>query len=139
MELFLLHASQMTLHDFHRGGIMTLVFLIVIGILGGLVSGLFGVGGGVIFGPLLMILLSYNVHHAIATSIAAIVPTALVATWRHAAENTVDWKAALCLAVFAAAGAWFGASLSLQLEMNVLRRVYAVFLFLLSIKLFFQN
>ena len=73
----------------------------LIGLAGGFASGLFGVGGGVLFVPLLVILLNWNIHLAIGTSLAAIVPTALVAASRHFTENSVDLKIAAVLAVLA--------------------------------------
>jgi len=111
----------------------------LIGILGGLVSGLFGVGGGVLFVPLLIILRHFNPHLAIGTSLAVIVPTALIAAYRHSLAEMIDWKTALLLALFAILGAWLGSEISLKLDTVLLRRLYAVFLSVLALKLFFQN
>ena len=118
---------------------MQFVYLGVIGLLGGISSGLFGVGGGVIFVPLMMILLSFNTHVAIGTSIAAIVPTALVASIRYIRAGMVSWQAVAALVLFSMIGAWFGAELSLKLDAHALRKLYALFLFLVSIKIFFQK
>lgn len=110
-----------------------------IGLAGGFVSGLFGVGGGVVFVPLLVLLLGWNVHLAIGTSLAAIVPTAVVGAARHAGSGWVDLKTALILAVLAMAGAWLGAGLSLQIDTVILRKLFAVFLVLLAFRLFFHS
>jgi len=115
------------------------IYLGVIGLLGGISSGLFGVGGGVIFVPLMMILLAFDVHLAIGTSIVAIVPTALVASIKHIQAGMVSWQAVAALVVFSMAGAWLGVTLSLKLDAQVLRKFYAIFLFLVSIKIFFQK
>ncbi|OGW81744.1 MAG: hypothetical protein A2Z83_02945 [Omnitrophica bacterium GWA2_52_8] len=118
---------------------MNLIFISLIGLLGGLVSGLFGVGGGVVFVPLLVLLCHFDVHLAIGTSLAAIVPTAAVAALRHGLSGMADWRTAVCLAVFAVAGAWFGSMLSMKIDAHLLKRFYALFLLLLSLKLFFQK
>jgi len=118
---------------------MSYLLTMLIGLFGGVVSGLFGVGGGAIFGPLLILILSYNAHLAIGTSIAAVIPTAIVAAWRHASGGMVDWKTVFFLVLFSMIGAWAGATVSLKLDVAVLKKVFAGFLFLLSLKLFFQN
>ena len=110
----------------------------LIGLAGGFVSSLFGVGGGVIFVPLLVLVLNMNLHLAIGTSLAAIVPTALVGAFRHFSGGSVDFRAALLLAIFAMVGAWLGAGLSLRMEVVLLRKIFALFLFVVALRLFFQ-
>lgn len=111
----------------------------IVGLAGGFASGLFGVGGGVIFVPFLILLLGFDSHLAVGTSLAAIVPTALAGTLRHAAAGSVDWKGALLLALFAVAGAWIGAGLSLRLDVQFLRKLFALFLGVVAFRLFFES
>lgn len=118
---------------------MSLILTILIGVFGGIVSGLFGVGGGLIFVPLLVIACHFDPHLAVGTSLAAIIPTAFVGLLKHQGAHLVDWKAALLIAVCAMVGAWIGAGLSMSLEASLLKRLLAVFLLFLSIKLFFFN
>ena len=112
---------------------------VLIGILGGLSSGLFGVGGGLVFVPLLVMLKKMNLHHAIGTSIAIVIPTSIMSTLCHAGAGNVDWKVAAWVTVFALAGAWMGSSLSIQMDAVSLRRFYAAFLLCVAAKLFFQK
>ncbi|MGH7890562.1 MAG: TSUP family transporter [Thermodesulfobacteriota bacterium] len=118
---------------------MSYFIIAVIGTLGGLVSGLFGVGGGVLFVPLLILLKNFNPHLAIGTSLAVIVPTALASALRHSLAGMIDWKTVVLLTLFAILGAWLGSELSLKLDTVTLKRFYAIFLFLLALKLFFQK
>ena len=111
----------------------------LVGIAGGFASSLLGIGGGILFVPLLVLLLSMNLHLAIGTSLAAIIPTAVVGTFRHFSQGQVDWKIAGMLAVFAMAGAWIGAGISLQLDPLILRRVFALLLVGLALRLFFTQ
>ncbi len=116
-----------------------LLFFAIIGILGGVASGLFGVGGGLVFVPLLTMLKKMGLHQAIGTSIAIVIPTSMMSTYRHAGAGNVDWKAAAWITAFALAGAWAGSGLSIQMDASSLRRFYAVFLVCVAAKLFFQK
>ena len=118
---------------------MRWILIGLIGIAGGFASSLFGVGGGVIFVPLLALFLQMNFHLAVGTSLAAIIPTAVVGTFRHFSHGQVDWRVACLLAVFASAGAWMGAGDSLQLDVLVLKRIFAVFLVCIALRLFFTQ
>jgi uncharacterized membrane protein YfcA len=117
-------------------GLMTMA---LIGILGGLVSGLFGIGGGSVFVPLLILLNRFDPHKAIATSLAVMLPAAAIALWRHSHAGMTDWKTVPVLAVFAILGAWLGAGISLQASSLLLRRLFAVYLLILSVKLCFPD
>lgn len=111
----------------------------LIGTLGGLASGLFGVGGGTVIVPMLMFFKKYDIHLAVGTSLAVIIPTALAASLRHAQAGNVDWRAAALIALFSILGAWAGAALSIRLDAQVLRRLFALFLVYIAFKLFFRN
>lgn len=118
---------------------MTYVLLALIGFLGGISSGLFGVGGGLVFVPLLMLLRAFDPHMAIGTSLAIVVPTAIAALLKHQSADMVDWKVVPVIVLFAIAGAWLGASLSIQMDSQLLKRVYAVFLVAIALKIFFTK
>jgi len=108
-----------------------------IGILGGFLGGLFGVGGGTVFVPLLMLLKGFDVHRAIGTSLLIIIFTALAGAAFHGRAGMVDWKAAIILGVFSVLGVWLGTKLSLKLDAGMLQRLFAVFLVAVAVKLFF--
>ena len=118
---------------------MRWIGIALIGIAGGFSSSLLGIGGGILFVPLLVLFLSMNLHLAIGTSLAAIVPTAIVGTFRHFSQGQVDWKIAGILSVFAITGAWIGAGISFQLDPLILRRVFALLLAGLALRLFFTQ
>jgi len=117
---------------------MPLIWIPLIGLFGGICSGLFGVGGGAIFVPLLIFLCGVNMHLAIGTSLAVVVPTALVAAIRHGIADMIDFRMALGLVLFSMIGAWLGAKLSLSLDVLLLKRMFAVLLVLFAVKLFFS-
>ena len=75
---------------------MTYVLAVVLGLAAGVLAGMFGVGGGILFVPTL-VALGLDQHDAIGTSLLAIIPTALVGTWRQARYGNVRWQAAAVL------------------------------------------
>ena len=70
----------------------------------GVLAGLFGVGGGVLFVPTLTLVLGLSQIHAEATSLLAILPTAAIGVWRQRRYGNVRWRAALILGIAAIAG-----------------------------------
>ena len=83
---------------------MRWILIGLIGIAGGFASSLFGVGGGALFVPLLILLVSFNPHTAIGTSLAVIIPTAFIGAIAHVKAGMFDWKTAAILAAFAGIG-----------------------------------
>ena len=96
----------------------------------GLLSGLFGVGGGILIVPGLALLLGMDQHRAHGTSLAAILPIALSGVAGYAMEGAVDWPAAGLLSIGAVAGAVIGTGLLPRIPRRALRRGFAGFLVL---------
>ncbi len=108
---------------------MTYVLAVVLGIAAGILSGLFGVGGGILFVPTLT-WLGLTQRHAAATSLLAIIPTAAVGVWRQQRYGNVRWRSAALIG-FAAAGAAFGgAQLAQVVSEALLRKLFAGYLIL---------
>jgi uncharacterized membrane protein YfcA len=106
------------------------------GLLAGLLSGLFGVGGGTIIVPFLVLLLRFDQRLAAGTSLAAIVPTAAVGVISYALHGSVAWIAGLLLALGAVCGAQFGTWLLPRLSLTVLRWAFVGFLAAVIVSLF---
>ncbi|HEX3805765.1 MAG TPA: sulfite exporter TauE/SafE family protein [Gaiellaceae bacterium] len=107
---------------------MTIAAVIVIGCLGGALSGLFGVGGGILFVPTLALVLGLTQLHAEATSLLAILPTSAVGTWRQHRYGNVDLRAAAWIGVASIAGVEIGVVIAEALPGSVLRRAFGVLL-----------
>ncbi len=107
-----------------------------IGLAAGLLSGLFGVGGGTVIVPLLVMLLRFDQRLAAGTSLAAIVPTAAVGVISYAVSGAVAWIPALILAAGAVIGAQVGTWLLARLPQNVLRWAFIGFLLVVIVMLF---
>ena len=105
---------------------------IVIGVLAGVVAGLLGVGGGVLFVPALVFLLNLGQHQAEATSLLAIVPVAILGTYRQDRYGNVDRHDALLLGLLSVAGAAGGVALANSLSGTVLRDAFAGLMLLVA-------
>ena len=92
-----------------------LSLLLPLGAVAGLLSGLLGIGGGLIFSPLLL-LMGLGAHQALATSTLAIVPTTLAGTWAHLRQGLIPGKAALAIAMGAGLGGALFSKLSFALS-----------------------
>jgi uncharacterized membrane protein YfcA len=109
----------------------------VIGLLSGITSGLLGVGGGIVMVPAFIYFLNRDPKTAVATSLAVIVPAAIVGVAKHAAHRLVDWKLVAAVVLFAAVGAWLGAKLNHQLSSNTVQKTFGVFAVLVGLKMIF--
>ena len=109
---------------------MTILLVIVIGALGGVLAGLFGVGGGILFVPTLVLVLGLTQLHAEASSLLAILPTAVVGTWRQRRYGNVDVRAAALIGVAAIIGVQGGVIVAESLSDGTLRRLFGVLLLL---------
>jgi uncharacterized membrane protein YfcA len=101
---------------------------LLIGLLGGVVAGLLGVGGGALFVPALVIGAGLSQLHAEATSLLAIIPVALVGTWRQQARGNADLRTGLTLGALAAGGVVVGAAVANVVPQRALEVGFALFL-----------
>ena len=100
----------------------------LVGVAAGFLSGLFGVGGGILVVPGLVLLLGMDQRLAHGTSLAAIVPIALSGVVGYATEDAVDWTVAVCLVVGSSLGAVVGTHLLHRLSVKTLKLAFALLL-----------
>ena len=112
--------------------------LIVVGLMGGLLSGAFGVGGGIIMVPLLMWFTGMDQRRAAATSLVAIVPSAISGTIQYGLQGEVDAVAGLIVAVGGVGGSLIGTRLLRRLSLGWLRWLFIGLLVLVAVRLFFE-
>ncbi len=117
---------------------MIWILTIIIGFIAGLMGGLLGVGGGLVLVPLFHYILKMDMHAAIGTSLAVIVPTALIATLPNVQSGNVHWRAFIFAALFSIVGSFLGAKISMNMDVTVLKKVFAVFLILVAIRMFIK-
>ena len=99
---------------------------LLIGLFGGLTSGLLGVGGGIIMVPAMNLLAGIPIKTAIGTSLAVIIPTALMGVTEHHRQGNVDWRIAFWIAIAASLGGFLGAKFAGSISPTVLKRSFGV-------------
>jgi uncharacterized membrane protein YfcA len=115
---------------------MNIVLYLLVGLLGGVVSGMLGIGGGIIMVPALAFLFGLSQHQAQGTTLALMVPPiGLLAAWTYYKAGFVDIKIAafVCLGFFF--GGLIGAKLVVGLPDPILRRIFGVVLLIVAIKM----
>jgi uncharacterized membrane protein YfcA len=117
---------------------MNVLVLLAVGLAAGVLSGMFGIGGGVIIVPALIFLMKMKPLEAMATSLAALIPpVGLLGAYEYYRNGHIHVMSALLIAAGLFAGAYFGAKITLSLPADLVRRMYAVFLLAISIKMLF--
>jgi uncharacterized membrane protein YfcA len=117
-----------------------IIILIVIGILSGILAGVFGVGGAIIVIPALVFILGLSQHQAQGTSLAFMLPpVGILATWNYWKAGHVNWKIALILSVTFVVGAYLGSKLTINISDRSLRRMFGVLMIVMAIKMIFSK
>ena len=109
--------------------------VVAAGVAVGVFSALFGIGGGGLMVPFMVLVLDMTQHSAEGTSLLAIVPIALAGAIAHRRSGYVDLRAAAGLALGGAAGAIGGALLGLELDADSLQTLFALFVAVVGIRL----
>jgi uncharacterized membrane protein YfcA len=112
----------------------SLVLAILLGLAAGLLAGLFGVGGGILFVPTL-VALGLGQVEAQATSLLAILPTVLAGAWNQRRYGNLRLRAALFVGLASVVGVELGARIATSLSEGTLRRLFAVLLLAVAVQL----
>lgn len=110
-----------------------------VGLVAGFTSGLFGVGGGIVIVPGLVLLAGLPHKLATGTSLGAIVPISIAGIVGYATEGEVDWAAAACIAVGAVAGALLGTRLLVRISVPILQITFAAAMGATAVRLYFEE
>ncbi|MCE2959907.1 MAG: sulfite exporter TauE/SafE family protein [Akkermansiaceae bacterium] len=118
-----------------------ILIAIVVGLAAGLISALCGVGGGILMVPAFVLALGFTQQQAIATSLAVIVITSLVASSNNLikAGHLIDWKIVAIVGIASAIAAWFGTDLMHKLSSQTLTRIFGVVLLVIGAKMLFKG
>ncbi len=111
-----------------------------IGAAAGVLSGLIGIGGGVLIVPCLVYFLGMDQKTAQGTSLAVLLPpTGALAFWQYYRAGHVDLKIGALIIVGLVIGGWFGGGFAQALPQMTVRRIFAVVLALVAVKMWFQK
>ncbi len=114
---------------------LELIGFLILGLVTGIIAATLGVGGGIIFVPSLVMFFSFAQHTAQGTSLAVILPTAIVGTFVHSRRGRVNWRVAGLIAVGGIVGGLVGSFAALSIDPDVLRRLFAVLLVAVAIRM----
>jgi uncharacterized membrane protein YfcA len=107
--------------------------LTLIGLSAGVLSGLFGIGGGILIVPALMYGLGFSQKLATGTSLAILLPpVGIAAVMEYYRQGAVDMKAAMIIAVMVVVGSWFGSKFSVGIDPVMMKLLFGIFLILLG-------
>jgi uncharacterized membrane protein YfcA len=117
---------------------MSVVF-ILIGLLAGVLAGLFGIGGGLLIVPALVYIARMPIHAATGTSLGALLlPAGLLGALVYYRAGNLNVKAALLISLGLFVGAWFGAQMAQELRATMLTRLFALFLAFVAVRMWFE-
>jgi uncharacterized membrane protein YfcA len=117
---------------------MLLVFL-AIGVVAGVLSGLFGIGGGILIIPSLIFFAKFHTKLAIGTSLGAmLLPVGLLGAYAYYLQGNINIKGSLLIGLGLFLGAYLGARLAQTIPGPALQRMFAVFIVLMAIRLWVE-
>ncbi len=117
----------------------TVILALVLGFGAGTLSGLFGVGGGILFVPTLALVVGLSQLDAQATSLAAMIPVVVFGAWQQHKAGNVRWKAGVAVGAASVLGVLGGAALATSLDDDLLRSMFAVFLLVVAAQLLWST
>lgn len=118
---------------------MSIFYAILVGACSGLLGALCGVGGGIVMVPAFVYLLQLDQKTAVATSLAVIVSIALVATFKNAQSQLVDWRVFAATASGAMVAAYFGSDLMKHLSNAQLTRIFGTVLIVFGVQMLLRK
>lgn len=123
----------------NKTGMEAILILALIGIAAGILSGLVGIGGGIIIVPALVLFLGYSQKMAQGTSLGVLLlPVGILAVIQYYKNGYVDIKSLAVIAVTFVIGGYLGSKLALALPQQLVKKIFAVFMIVLGIKLYFD-
>jgi uncharacterized membrane protein YfcA len=112
------------------------IILILIGLFAGILSGLVGVGGGIIVVPALVLILNFSQHEAQGTSLGLLLlPVGILAVLNYYNKGYIDVKVVLIMGAAFVLGGWLGSKLALQLSQELVRKIFAIVMFYAAFKM----
>jgi len=116
---------------------MNILLAALIGLVSGVTSGLFGVGGGIVMVPAMILLLKLDAKTAVATSLLVIIPTALAGSILNHSFGRIEWRTAAALIPLAIIGALAGTHFKESVDSEILKRVFGALIMLVGAQMLF--
>ena len=115
-----------------------LLILLAIGMVAGILSGMIGIGGGIVIVPALVYLFGFSQQSAQGTTLLMFLPPiGILAVYNYYKAGYMDWKVAAIMAVAFAVGSFFGSKVAVTIDQNALKKIFGGVLLLISLKMIF--
>jgi uncharacterized membrane protein YfcA len=116
------------------------IYIILTGLAAGFLGGMVGIGGGVIIVPALVLLLGMSQHNAQGISLTMMLfPVGILGVWNYYKQGYVDFKYAGLLAIGFLVGSFLGSKFSLSLPQDIVKKIFAVIMIILALKMLFTG
>ena len=118
--------------------VQTILLLVVVGLVAGALSGLVGVGGGIIVVPALVYFLGFSQHQAQGTSLGLLLlPVGILAVMNYYKQGYIDIKVVAIMCIAFVIGGWLGSKFSLSLPQQTVKKIFAVLLLIVGARMLF--
>jgi uncharacterized membrane protein YfcA len=116
--------------------INTLVILLIVGVAAGFASGMVGIGGGIVIVPALVYFLALSQHQAQGISIGMLLmPVGFLAAYNYYKQGNLNFTYSAIIGVTFVLGAYLGSKVSLKMDPSLMKRIFGVFILLISLKM----
>lgn len=120
--------------------ISMLLLLLLIGIITGVMAGMLGIGGAIIMIPCLVFIMGFSQQMAQGTSLAVMLPPiGIFAAYNYWKAGNVDIKVALIIAFAFIIGSYFGSKIALNIPQALLKKIFAVLLIIVAVRMLFSK
>ena len=114
----------------------SLIFLLLVGLYAGFLSGMVGIGGGILIVPVLVYFFGFSQHKAQGTTLFLFVlPVGILGAYNYYKSGNIDIKTALVICATFVFGSYFGSKLTLSLDQLTVKRIFGIFILLISLKM----
>jgi uncharacterized protein len=130
--------KQLNNQNTNRMDVQTVLLLILVGLAAGALSGMVGVGGGIIIVPALVYILGFSQFQAQGTSLGLLLlPVGFLAVWNYYKQGYIDVKVVLVMCAAFVIGGYVGSKFTLSLPQETVKKIFAVILLLVAGKMLF--
>jgi uncharacterized membrane protein YfcA len=120
--------------------LQTVILLVIVGLAAGALSGMVGVGGGIIIVPALVFFLGFSQLQAQGTSLGLLLlPAGILAVWNYYKQGYIDIKVVGIMFISFVLGGWFGSKFALSIPQETVKKIFAIVLLLVGCKMLFLD
>lgn len=117
-----------------------IIILLAIGLIAGILSGLVGIGGGIVIVPALIYFLGFTQHQAQGTVLFMfLLPIGILGVMNYYKNSYVDWRVALIMASTFVVGSFLGSKIAISLDKNMVQKVFGIIILIIAIKMIFSK